>query len=70
MGRAATSTILDLRLNKRRLSGPIPESLREAAALQVLRLDDNGLSGTVPDGLAGQLTVFDVSGNPGLEGAP
>ena len=62
--------LTDLRLNENRLSGPIPESLTEATALQVLRLDDNRLSGPVPEGLADRLTVFDVSGNPGLEGAP
>jgi hypothetical protein len=29
-----------------------------------------GLTGPVPEGLADNLTVFDVSGNPGLEASP
>jgi len=62
--------LTDLRLNKNQLSGSIPDSLTEAASLQVLRLDDNQLTGPVPEGLADRLTVFDVSGNPGLEASP
>ncbi len=61
--------LTDLRLNDNRLTGPIPESLGRTRALQVLRLDGNALSGPVPQGLADRLTVFDVSGNPGIGGA-
>jgi Leucine-rich repeat (LRR) protein len=64
------SKLTDLRLNKNQLSGSIPDSLAGAASLQVLRLDDNRLTGPVPEGLADHLTVFDVSGNPGLEASP
>jgi hypothetical protein len=60
----------DPRLNKNQLSRSIPDSLAGAASLQVLRLDDNRLTGPVPEGLADHLTVFDVSGNPGLEVSP
>jgi len=59
--------LTDLRLNRNDLSGAIPASLADAASLQVLRLDRNRLTGPVPTGPGGRLSVFDVSGKPGVE---
>jgi Leucine-rich repeat (LRR) protein len=57
--------LTDLRLNRNQLSGAIPD-FSGATALQVLRLDYNGLVGPIPAGLAKRLMVFDASHNPGL----
>jgi Leucine-rich repeat (LRR) protein len=58
-----------LHLSFNKISGPLPDALGDAPALQVLRLDHNLRSGTVPAGLAEHLTVFGVSPQSGLGGA-
>eukprot|EP00935_MAST-01C_sp_MAST-1C-sp1_P002673 g2673.t1 len=65
--------VIDIDLHKRGLEGTIPECITKLEKLRELYINDNRLSGKLPDGMGSAecnpaLIRLDVSNNPGLSG--
>jgi len=54
---AYSSTLRVLKLNKNRLTGPMPEALAAVSGLCILNLAQNGLSGPLPDNLDAMASI-------------